>query len=58
MNYLRKDIAKLKKLVVEKNGPSAAGSGVTGSGRASVGSSDLNGGYRLLAACRHPIIGS
>ena len=44
--------------MAEKNGPSAAISVVAGSARASVGSSDLNGGYRLLAGCRNPIIRS
>ena len=35
-----------------KNGPSAAVGDVTGSGRASVASSNPNGEYRLLIGCR------
>ena len=58
MDYFRKEIARLEKLVAVKNGPSAAVSVVSGSGRASVGSSDLDGGYRLLVDCRNLIVGS
>ena len=41
-----------------KDGLSTAVSVVTGSGRASVASSNYNCGYRLLADCRIPIVGS
>ena len=41
-----------------KNGPSAAVSDVTGNDLASVGSSDLNSGYRTLAGGRNLIVGS
>ena len=56
MDYLRKELAKLEKLVAEKNGPSAAVSVVSGSGRASIGSSNLNGGSGLLTGCRNLIV--
>ena len=41
----------------EKSDPSAAISVVADSGRVSLNSADLNGGYRLLASCHNPIIG-
>ena len=57
VNYLRKEIARLEKLVTEKNGPSAAASVVAGSSRASLDSVDFNDWHRLLAGCHNPITG-
>ena len=57
LDYLKREISKLEKLVVEKTARSAIVGDVTGSGWASVASSNHVSGYRLLAGCRDPIIG-